>query len=591
MPNINETLNNVIAVVVVILILSLIVQSVQSVLKKLFKIKSRQIEESLVDLFTNVLNKPAFQPKSRLDKLIDHSPVWRIIIFWCPNAAQQAKVEDIYEHVVKGFRDIGRLAQSGKQMLDSIAKEDLLKVLEKVPIRTVLPGFVEGVTPAFQQITRLQNELDNSRAAALGGAPQQFAQIASDYASIEARLGPLFNEIRTITEAQRERQLASPPSATPPDRIGEPQAPEQAGEAPLDLLVRDIMALNEINRQIDIAAVLELFGEVQAKVTNASKTVASDTPPHTALLALDTKLQQAQSNITALRQQLDAVVGAFQAKASEVGKWYDLVMQSFEERYNRSMKSWAIVIAFLVVMVLNANFFNIYRNIATSDVTRDLLMEKGGDVLNLSRQRVTGGGTSATQPETQATMQLATQAATQPAIQTTTRPTTQTARQPATQTAIQPPPKDETQSASPESQKEKAAADEKATSEKAESEQANKDLDNKKDIEKAIELVKSDADLYKGIGFTPLGWEQVKHWFVGLTPDKTTEQPWGLWWLSRKHDIIVFLGWIVMTMLLSIGAPFWQDALESLFGVKNLLRKKGDIKNVETKSGKGQPKP
>ena len=27
-------------------------------------------------------------------------------------------------------------------------------------------------------------------------------------------------------------------------------------------------------------------------------------------------------------------------------------------------------------------------------------------------------------------------------------------------------------------------------------------------------------------------------------------------------------------MLLSVGAPFWQDTLESLFGLKNFLRKK-----------------
>jgi hypothetical protein len=42
-------------------------------------------------------------------------------------------------------------------------------------------------------------------------------------------------------------------------------------------------------------------------------------------------------------------------------------------------------------------------------------------------------------------------------------------------------------------------------------------------------------------------------------------------------------------MLLSVGAPFWQDALESLFGIKNLLSKRSDTKNIEDKGG--QPKP
>ena len=51
----------------------------------------------------------------------------------------------------------------------------------------------------------------------------------------------------------------------------------------------------------------------------------------------------------------------------------------------------------------------------------------------------------------------------------------------------------------------------------------------------------------------------------------------------------MLLGWIIMALLLSVGAPFWQDALESLFGVKNLLRKRSDTKNVEDQGG--QPKP
>ena len=45
-----------------------------------------------------------------------------------------------------------------------------------------------------------------------------------------------------------------------------------------------------------------------------------------------------------------------------------------------------------------------------------------------------------------------------------------------------------------------------------------------------------------------------------------------------------------MALLLSVGAPFWLDALESLFGIKNLLRKRSDTQNVEGQKG-GQPKP
>jgi hypothetical protein len=62
------------------------------------------------------------------------------------------------------------------------------------------------------------------------------------------------------------------------------------------------------------------------------------------------------------------------------------------------------------------------------------------------------------------------------------------------------------------------------------------------------------------------------------------------WWESRKDNITTIVGWAVMVMLLSVGAPFWQDALESLFGIKNLLRQKSATQNVETQSGAGQPR-
>jgi hypothetical protein len=52
----------------------------------------------------------------------------------------------------------------------------------------------------------------------------------------------------------------------------------------------------------------------------------------------------------------------------------------------------------------------------------------------------------------------------------------------------------------------------------------------------------------------------------------------------------ILVGWILMTLLLSVGAPFWEDTLESLFGLKNILRMSSETKNVETKSGTGQPK-
>jgi hypothetical protein len=47
------------------------------------------------------------------------------------------------------------------------------------------------------------------------------------------------------------------------------------------------------------------------------------------------------------------------------------------------------------------------------------------------------------------------------------------------------------------------------------------------------------------------------------------------------------IGWLVMAALLSLGAPFWHDTLESLFGLKNFLRDKSNTNKVEQQSGAG----
>ena len=63
----------------------------------------------------------------------------------------------------------------------------------------------------------------------------------------------------------------------------------------------------------------------------------------------------------------------------------------------------------------------------------------------------------------------------------------------------------------------------------------------------------------------------------------------GGWWNRRGSDFRTLLGWLIMTLLLSLGAPFWHDALESLFGVKNLLRRTNEHRNIEQKRGAGNP--
>jgi hypothetical protein len=98
--------------------------------------------------------------------------------------------------------------------------------------------------------------------------------------------------------------------------------------------------------------------------------------------------------------------------------------------------------------------------------------------------------------------------------------------------------------------------------------------------------LKNRLQAYTGLGFKPQTWAGVKSWFSNdlLSVNRPD------WWENRKDNLRTLAGWLLMMVILSLGAPFWHDALNSLFGVKDLLRKKADSKNVETESGSGQPK-
>lgn len=70
---------------------------------------------------------------------------------------------------------------------------------------------------------------------------------------------------------------------------------------------------------------------------------------------------------------------------------------------------------------------------------------------------------------------------------------------------------------------------------------------------------------YPALGLTPLDYSNFNDWTVA--------------------------GWLLMAFLLSFGAPFWHDTLQSLFGLKNFLRQKSDTRKVEQLSGQGLTAP
>src|ERR1041385_505805 len=207
-------------------------------------------------------------------------------------------------------------------------------------------------------------------------------------------------------------------------------------------------------------------------------------------------------------------------------------MQGFEERYTRHMRTVALIVSIIVVVVLNANFFTIYQAMKNQD-NADKVVSQGQDIYNRSRQTTPAqDGAAAGQP-----------------AGTNATPTPPTSATPAQGGGAQTPPAGGSTTPA--------------------------------DMKKQAQDTAGWVDTYKSFGITPLTRQQIKDVFdFSARPYKYT-----------FRDVSgTFAGWIIMVILLSAGAPFWQDTLESLFGLKNLLRQRSDTKNVEGEKG-GQPKP
>jgi len=214
------------------------------------------------------------------------------------------------------------------------------------------------------------------------------------------------------------------------------------------------------------------------------------------------------------------------------------------------MRTISLVISIVVVILLNANFFQVYQSLSKNEIQRDMLSDAGQDLLK----------------DNEAAKALPVASPT-PGLDTSPSPT------------------------------------------------PNQVAELKKDFQEIDSLVGT----YQGFGFKPLSAEELQAfaWGTGLWtrpwPDDYGNHGWGgfklvkelnngneishwqvqnghEWWESRKDNVATIIGWAIMVMLLSVGAPFWQDALESLFGIKNLLRQKSGTQNIETQSGTGQPK-
>jgi hypothetical protein len=488
----SSILDTLIACVVVILILSLIVQAIQTALKKILRLKSRQIEDSLIDLFENILGQ-----QSGKTPYITRLSRWLGIIH--PSKAATNQVQDLYSEVKASFAQLGRVASSGRMMLDSLSKEDLLKVLGKVAPKTLVPNLSKDLETACSEVESLDKTISEIDIKVLSG------DASAKFAAMRSAIEPLINDFASIG----------------------------TGEAKANVLIGDIVKLREVN----LDKVTGLLGEIQTRVEKdllMARQAAPVVPATVAgLESLVAGLRNIADAMAKSHGAFDAAISPLRTRLNEVEVWFDTVMQSFDERYTRSMKTWAIVVSLAVVVPLNANVFDLYKNVSTSTILRDTLVKNGEKIVSDAAKREKDSQDKRQNVEKEKT------AANPLSLQSATTGTS-----------------DETIQGIV------------------------------KETQKVIDPYMKD---YANFGFRSFSasWDGWWNNSFNMIQGGTCSA----WWSYRLHDLWHILGWISMALLLSVGAPFWEDTLESLFGVKKMLQSKTETKNVEQKSGAGQPKP
>jgi len=350
-------LNTIIAVVVVLLLLSLLVQSIQTLLKKILKLKSRQIEDSLKDLYEQVVGAPT-EPAATPSPL---SQIWltlkRYLRIKRATAVTQADV--FTDKVLDQFKSIGRQTMFGNPVLDSLSKTDLFKVMGKLESEDFFPDYVPKFQLLCDQIKDLRKAIED-----ITNDPMLRGAASTKIAEIRSILAPIFNNVEAILQGTQVRPK---------------------------VLFADLLRLG----QIDVHGLLNLLDEAQQAITRETEaaTAVSNTGEVAALQKLSAELAQVSKLIGDLSQRYVDAISPLRNKIDQVELWFDTVTQSFDERYTRHMRTISLVISILVVILLNANFFQVYKSLSKNDIQRNLLVDAGADLVKDNNPNPTGSPT------------------------------------------------------------------------------------------------------------------------------------------------------------------------------------------------------
>ena len=366
-----------------------------------------------------------------------------------PQTGAAGSPKQMKDSVLKYFAGLGRASLFGNHALESLSKADLSKIVASVQASHLLPDrAMQAIDNFYTQYAQIPAAVQALTSVPLSAdAQSKLTQFAAQIAPIDAQVANLF----------------------------------KGGQIDTKVVAGDILAL----RNLDLSALVTATTELQKSLESDAaaqpnndllKKAAADAATLSQVIAnVNTQIAVAKAQLTARLDTLES--------------WFDTVMQGFEERYARNMRTWSFLIGLGVAIAMNANIVQVYKSFSSDDIERQRVIARGAAIQADYTTRV---------------------------------------------------------SANP----------------------ANTQLINQMKSE-----LEENAKSYNALGLTPMTmktWNEI--WEHRWTPD---------FWETLA-------GWLVMAFLLSLGAPFWHDALESLFGVKNLLQQKTDTQKVAQGSGEGQ---
>jgi hypothetical protein len=83
------------------------------------------------------------------------------------------------------------------------------------------------------------------------------------------------------------------------------------------------------------------------------------------------QLQEIIKELPLFKDQIPTMQPQLKDALECVTKWFDIAKQSFQDHYERKMKVWAVGISTVIVLALNANLFDIYKEFSQSKSLRD----------------------------------------------------------------------------------------------------------------------------------------------------------------------------------------------------------------------------